>query len=189
MRPSLAAIRLILSSGLSASTLRVRNRPAERGKRNRLANRSRVHQNPPYQQKRQNSEYGDECHNIAGGGLLRHDRRLEHLDLWLATKEPTTQRKPLLGLGYGAKVHLVVAIRRTKPPRDSRLFEHIHLERMRKAADSVQLAQELSQDARQQIEKSQRLVEESRKLRAWKERHGRENRNNARSKPDGRAKA
>lgn len=67
-----------------------------------------------------------------------------------------------------------MAVHRSKPPQDSRVFEQVNLARMKKVSESVQLAGELMRDARYQIEEAHRLVDESRKLRSWSDRHGRE---------------
>lgn len=69
-----------------------------------------------------------------------------------------------------------MAVHRSKPPQDSRVFEQVNLARMKKVSESVQLAGELMRDARYQIEEAHRLVDESRKLRSWSDRHGREHR-------------
>ena len=90
----------------------------------------------------------------------------------------------MLDLGSGATVRRVVEVRRTKPPGDSRLFEHLNLERMRKLVHSVKLSEQLMEDARQRIEEAHRLIDESRILRSWSDRNRRDSiaRRNA-SKP------
>lgn len=62
-----------------------------------------------------------------------------------------TEINPVLPQSYSAKIYIAVAVRRTKAPAPP--FEQLNLERMREAADSVQLTDRLKQDVRLQSNK------------------------------------